>query len=547
MRHLLLSTVLFCTASLAQAEDAALVIGIADYVDFRDVRDAGDVATAGGALNDYNFTVYGNRNSPSDSAAIHRQAEGFADLVPDSKRMIVVLAGQFVTDGGRTWLLADNAGEPGPFTVEQRSISVDTALNLLARAPGAAILVLGYDQSERDAVALNLREGVGNLNIPSGVTVVRGEVDAVADLLRNTIATPGGDIIAGVRRDRDLTATGFVPDRLVLVPSDAAPAPSRPAGGSDEAALWVSTRLTDTQAGYTAYLDRFPDGPHAADAVARLRALRDPGLALKQAEDSINLSVAARRAIQRDLQVLGYDTRGIDGIFGPGTRGAIKSWQAQNNVAQTSYLTAEQIARIDAMAARRAAELEAEAKARREAEERADRAFWAETGAKGGGPAWRAYLERYPDGLFAKEANAQMDALRAANRNAAEASDRAAWDQARAADTLQAYRNYLNRNGRRDFSAEAEARIKALAQANSNQAANEQAAATERALALDPISLRLVEARLAQLGLEPGNVDGRIDGDTRGAIRKYQRDRQLTVSGFLDQATVSQMLTDAFR
>ncbi|MFT6537817.1 MAG: hypothetical protein ACJAQU_002732, partial [Loktanella salsilacus] len=29
--------------------------------------------------------------------------------------------------------------------------------------------------------------------------------------------------------------------------------------------------------------------------------------------------------------------------------------------------------------------------------------------------------------------------------------------------------------------------------------------------------------------------------------RRYQRDRQLTASGYLDQATVSQMLTDAFR
>jgi peptidoglycan hydrolase-like protein with peptidoglycan-binding domain len=57
----------------------------------------------------------------------------------------------------------------------------------------------------------------------------------------------------------------------------------------------------------------------------------------------------------------------------------------------------------------------------------------------------------------------------------------------------------------------------------------------------------LVEARLQQLGLNPGAVDGRIDNDTRGAIRRYQRDRQLTASGYLDQATVSQMLTDAFR
>ncbi|MBU2360658.1 MAG: peptidoglycan-binding protein, partial [Alphaproteobacteria bacterium] len=34
---------------------------------------------------------------------------------------------------------------------------------------------------------------------------------------------------------------------------------------------------------------------------------------------------------------------------------------------------------------------------------------------------------------------------------------------------------------------------------------------------------------------------------TRGAIRRYQRDRQINATGYLDQATVSQMLTDAFR
>ncbi len=552
MRHLLLSTVLFCTASLAQAEDAALIVGISDYDTLRDVRDADRIVAAGAALQGLGFTVHGSGSSGS----LQAQANDFAAETPDADRLIVVLAGQFMTDGQRTWLLPPNAATPEPFSVGNEAISVETALNQLGQTPGAAVLVLGHDARNDSDLNNGLRAGIGDLDIPSGVTVVQGSVAATTDLLDRVIATPGGDVVVGVRRSRDLTGAGFMPSTLVLVPEDAQPAPrptaptasdATPLGGMQEASLWERARAMDTEQGYARYLDRYPSGANAKAAVARMTELRDPTLAFKRAEDALNLPLDARRAIQRDLQVLGYDTRGIDGIFGPGTRGAVKAWQSKNSINQTGYLGAGQIALIDQQSADKSAQLEAEAQARRAAEQRADRAYWAETGASGTGRDLRAYLERYPDGQFAKEAKDALGEIRTRNRAAAAQADREAWDKAVKNNKLRAYRTYLSDQPDGAFREDAETRMAQLQQRDDNKAATDAAIAGERALPLDPISRRLVEARLAQLGLEPGNVDGTIDADTRRAIRRYQRDRQLTSTGYLDQTTLSQMLADAFR
>jgi hypothetical protein len=187
------------------------------------------------------------------------------------------------------------------------------------------------------------------------------------------------------------------------------------------------------------------------------------------------------------------------------------------------------------------------AEQRRAANRAADRTDWDRTGATGTAAGLREYLEKHPDGQFAEQARATLSDKRQQSRAAAAAADREFWDRMVAADNVAAYNRYLDEQPKGAFRDEAAARIRQLQQAVAAQQDNSAAAATERQLALDPISLRLVEARLQQLGLQPGAVDGRIDGDTRGAIRRYQRDRQLTASGYLDQATVSQMLTDAFR
>ena len=556
MRHALLSSVLICAASLAQAQDRALIVGISDYANLPDVAGAQDVAQAGNALGRVGFDLFGSGDGTTSSEALQAAGNAFATVSADADRMIVVMAGQFVTDGARTWLLASDSAQPAPFSIGRRSLSVDTALDLLGRAPGAAVLVLGVDPDSDLRAGPGFAAGVGDLDIPSGVTVVRGRVAAVRGLVRDTLAVPGGDLIGAVRRDRNLTVSGFVPDRLAMVPSDrgaqAAPPAATGTTNTDlrqlfEASAWERARREDTQASYTDYLDQYPSGAHANDAVARLRDLRDPNRALKTAEDSLNLTLEARRAIQRDLQVLGFDTRGIDGIFGPGTRGAIRTWQGQNNVAQSGYLTAQEIRRIDEQAARRSAELERQAEERRAANLAADRAYWDQTGAKDTGAGLRDYLERYPDGVYAEQARASLTRKQQISRANAAAEDRAFWDRMVAADNVAAYNRYLSERPNGAFRNDAAARIRELQQATNAQPANDAALAAERALSLDPISLRLIEARLAQLGLEPGNADGRIDSDTRKAIRRYQNDRQLTVTGYLDQATVSRMLTDAFR
>ncbi|WP_372804453.1 peptidoglycan-binding domain-containing protein [Loktanella salsilacus] len=560
MRQLLLSSVLFCAASLAQAQDAALIVGITDYAALPDVTGGIEVAQAGAALNTAGFRVFGSGNGATDSTAVQGQGNAFAALSPDADRMVVVLAGQFVNDGTRSWLLTADSPQPAPFTVGQRSLSVETAMMLLAQTPGSAVLVLGEQDSDADIAGPGLLSGIGDLTIPSGVTVVRGDVAAARNLLRDVIAVPGGDVIAAVRKSKSLTASGFVPGRLVLVPSGQTPSAPVPQATNDvvtgvtadlatmfEGSAWEQARKTDTQASYAAYLDRFPNGANAGDAVARLQALRDPNLALKQAEDDLKLPVEARRAVQRNLQVLGFDTRGIDGIFGPGTRGAIKTWQGQNNTAQTGYLTADTIGRINDQAARRAAELELQAEQRRAANRAADRTDWEKAAATGTIASLREYLEKHPDGQFAAQAGKAIEERQRAARTAAARDDMQDWDGVAATNTIDAYNGYLAAHPNGGFRDEAAARIRQLQQAVAAQQDNSAAAATERQLALDPISLRLVEARLQQLGLQPGAVDGRIDNDTRGAIRRYQRDRQLTASGYLDQATVSQMLTDAFR
>ncbi|WP_246026600.1 peptidoglycan-binding domain-containing protein [Paracoccus luteus] len=47
--------------------------------------------------------------------------------------------------------------------------------------------------------------------------------------------------------------------------------------------------------------------------------------------------------MQRRLSALGYDTRGIDGRFGSGTRAAIAAWQRARGDAGTGYVTEGQL------------------------------------------------------------------------------------------------------------------------------------------------------------------------------------------------------------
>ncbi|MFO8125849.1 peptidoglycan-binding protein [Yoonia sp.] len=492
MRKLSLIIALTGLALPAVAEDQALLMGVERYDDFRRVNDATDILDAAEDLRDAGYTVSSLSNGSAPD--MRRLLEGFAAEALEADRLVVALSGRFATDGARTWFLAEDSDTPTPFGLDD-AISVDTVMDVLSRAPGQAVLVLGYDQDGFDSFGRYLREGVGRLDIPQGVTIIYGEPQQIEGVLTDAVAVPGGDVMAYVRDNRRLNMQGFQPQSLIMQTDEAAPAPapSRPQIDPSLAA-WNDAQEANTADSYRTFIFDYPRSPYVSEARRRLDQIEsDPIRQAEIEEDGLNLTRNERRAIQRNLTLLEFDTRGVDGIFGPGTRSAIRNWQQNNGFPQTSYLTTEQINRIDAQASRRAAEIEAEQERAREEALALDRDYWEETGARGTVAGYRAYLERYPEGLFADQAR---DGLAAAQ------------------------------------------------EAGSQETDNEEARAREEALNINPILRRLIESRLQQLGFNPGRVDGQFDNDTRRAISRYQRQGNLTATGYLDQATLARLLAD---
>jgi peptidoglycan hydrolase-like protein with peptidoglycan-binding domain len=378
--------------------------------------------------------------------------------------------------------------------------------------------------------------------------VVRGDAAAVADSARRLLPQRGTSLAVLLSGAPDLQAEGFlapaVPFRPagVTVPAPVAPAQTE-AEKAEEDRVWAAAKKTGTPAAYDAYLLAYPDGrfaPLARAEAARLRA--DPLVQARLAEEGLALSRDQRRAIQRQLALLGHDPKGIDGVFGPGSRAAIAAWQTRAGETANGFLTRDQILRLSAQAERRAAELEAQAAAKRAEQERQDRLYWDQTGAAGDEAGLRAYLKRYPDGLFAELAGERLKVIEAERAAAAAAQDRAAWDRAAAADTADAYRGYLAAYPAGAFAARAQARIEALTVPPGAAEAQARAEAAEAALALNDLARNLVEARLAALDLDPGPADGVFDDQTRRAIRRFQAARAMPETGYLDQAALVALL-----
>ena len=67
-------------------------------------------------------------------------------------------------------------------------------------------------------------------------------------------------------------------------------------------------------------------------------------------EAALRLDRPTRRLIQQGLSNEGFDPGTPDGLFGPRTRSAIRTWQAARNEAQTGYLDGQQAATLQAAA-----------------------------------------------------------------------------------------------------------------------------------------------------------------------------------------------------
>jgi peptidoglycan hydrolase-like protein with peptidoglycan-binding domain len=516
----------------AFAEDRALLIGNESYAEASRVPGAAAVPGAESAMTTAGFRVLAGQDQTTDD--LRGLMSGLNAERLEDGRLVILLAGHFAQNGGQTWFLGTEADLPDLATVSAEGMNLTDVLAIAARSPGGAVVLLGTED-RRLPLGPGLTPGIGALTPPQGVTLVQGDAETVVDFAAGPLMQTGQSLPA-MLADTDLQAQGFLAPLIAFRPGTGAVTTRPPVPDGDDT-LWQATQLIATVEGYEAYLARYPNGRHAQAAKAAIvQILGEPQRDARVAEDALALSRAARRAVQESLAVTGFDPKGIDGVFGQGSRTAITDWQRRFGHAPTGYLTREQIVQLSGQADRRRAELAAEEAARKAVAEAEDRAYWDQTGKAGDEAGLRAYVARYPEGVFAGLANDRLAVIDAARAEELAAADRAAWDVARGGNAIVGYEDYLRAYPNGEFADQARARIAALNGEVVPDATGAQGA--ELALQLSPAARLLIEGRLSSLGLRPGLVDGRFDAEARAAIRAFQGERGFAVTGFLDEQTM---------
>ncbi|MFQ5623985.1 MAG: peptidoglycan-binding protein [Paracoccaceae bacterium] len=530
-----------CAAPAAVlADDLALVIGNGNYDGQRNIRGIRDgVSKMVPVYRNQGYTVI--EGYDLDSEEFRLILDQFASKLADADRVIVHYSGYTLHSTEATWLAPVDIDQGSILSAAFGAPTVELIFDMLATKPGRAAVFLGTFDSGNVAGDL-LAPGLGPVDPPQGVLLLSGRPADVIKTVETSILSEGvtvAEAIAGA--SGNVRVTGFVSPDAGFGRRDAAPVEEL-SDFERERRAWARVQADSSAENLEAYLRAFPNGAFAAIARKRLEEMKkpktDPDIA---AEQSLRLTRDARRGIQENLVVLGYDTRGVDGIFGRGTRAAIRSWQNDQNLRASGYLTRTQLRLLEVQATKRADEIAAEAERKRLEEERADIAFWQATGADGTAEGLRKYLETYPDGVYSQEASEALRQIEAEERASAQAADTAAWDRAKAVNTVGSYRAYIRAHPRGAFVGNARNRISRLGRGLSE----EQKAAYERAenqLGLTLLTRAMIERRLKAHNLDPGRVDGIFDDATRRAIRRFQRTRGLEVTGYVNGATMRQLI-----
>ncbi|MEM7269444.1 MAG: peptidoglycan-binding protein [Pseudomonadota bacterium] len=501
MRKLALSITTALTTTLAGgaalAEGAALVIGNADYAHApRALSAERDSEAVADALRGAGFEVV--QGLDLDRAGMRALMNQFAVASIGAEQIVIYYSGHAMRMQGETYLAPVDFNPTSPVAAALDGATLATLEALAATRPGASILFVdGAQLNGFDATAF-AEPGLAELDAPEGVLIVSaaepgravrrsrwrrsGFANAVIDRFLEEDAAA-----MDVARELDapIWTTGAIDEEVVLVPAPE-PEPVAAAAISEvaqqiELAFWQSTEAAGGRADYEAYLARYPQGLFAAIARNRLADLgvsapSAPAAAVQPAqtsgptqadrdkavEDALRLSRSERRRIQGDLTELGFDTNGVDGIFGRGTRGAVRRWQEVEGLPVSGYLDGPQIAILRSAAQtaidereRLAAETARLSKA--EAQRREDQ-FWARTRAINTYAAYQRYLVAYPEGAYADDARTVIAAI-----DSREASQ--VWARAAEADTEEAYADYLDRYPTGANRDQAQARYDALVNA----------------------------------------------------------------------------------
>lgn len=187
--------------------------------------------------------------------------------------------------------------------------------------------------------------------------------------------------------------------------------------------------------------------------------------AARRVENRLSLSYSKRRALQRDLSTLGYSPGSADGVLGRRSRQAIARWQNDRGYDVTGYITGNQLYEIGRLADEERERLARDDRAQERERAQQDKAFWQSTGALGSTWGLNRYLERYPNGAYARDARRQLSAqeenARRDQQAAQERDDRAYWRATGSAGSVSGLNDYLRRYPKGIYAADARRQLAA--------------------------------------------------------------------------------------
>jgi len=541
LKHLVLVAVVMAQAAPAIAEDIALVIGNRGYRHQDTIRDASKVRQSLDALEEAGFRVFiGENLSQKEQLSL---ALDFDQAVDRADRVVIFLRGHIVSSDTDAWLLGTDAKTRNMFDVGGEGLSIGALLQSAARKPGGAVFMIGNGDTGVE-FGRGLKAGPGAINVPQGVSLVQGPTGKLSKLIADLVSNPGQSLHKAVGSySSDLKVTGYYPENIPFIEKTSISTSGDNNLSYADRAYWEAVKKIGTIQALQTYLERYPNGQYlyeAEDMISDLKA--NPERQAKADEERLKLNREKRRQIQRNLSILGFDPRGVDGVFGRGSRAAIAAWQRSRGIEGFGYLTGNQITALQAAADTRSRELEEEAARRRAEQERQDASYWRKTGREGTEGGLRAYLRRYPDGLYSEIARGHLDDIEEERLERVNREERDYWDRMSHEGSAGSYNKYISRYPNGAFVDEAKERIGRLEDESRNAELIRNAKAAEAKVAGNTIARLLIEQKLQRLGLKPGRVDGEFDDKTRRALRKFQRARQMPATGYVTQRTLVRLL-----
>lgn len=293
------------------ATDTALIVMNQDYRYMPDTPRHSVVDRLVCDLTSNDFNVIFGRNA---------RASGLVNLAKSTRaslekgdRLIVFLPGQLAHSSSDSYLLGVRSRGPDGFDIGGQGLSLNGVLDLAEGQAGAAIVVV-IDAPTDVTAGRGIENGLGDVSVPQGVTFVQGDTGQAVRFLRNVISA--GDTIADAadKQNDDLNVSGFIPH----LPIGGGATGAGPFEDTlTEADYWTVATQIGTQDAYESYLKAYPKGEFIAKAKEAIAFLTDaPRRAAAEEEENLGLTRQDRRAIQANLTVLGFDTNGVDGIFG---------------------------------------------------------------------------------------------------------------------------------------------------------------------------------------------------------------------------------------